>query len=140
MIGDYFLEHKATLATVTSETADTVLRCLVLDALDELIYDGTRVIDNNTALELAIERASLWHRVTLPAINRPNNNDTESLSNAATYKSTPTVHTNPNSNVDANVEGEYGEATGSEKMNNNGEITNDEESYDHPNNNDGDNE
>jgi hypothetical protein len=57
-----------------------MLRCLVLDALDEVMYDGryhdgTRDIDNNSALVLAIERTSCQHKVTLPNIVDPNNND-----------------------------------------------------------------
>ena len=55
-----------------------VLRCLVLDALDEVMYDGryhdgTRDVDNNSALVLAIERTSCQHKVTLPNIVDPNN-------------------------------------------------------------------
>ena len=44
----------------TLRSRDQIWYCaaLVLDALDEVIYDGTRDIDNtkNTSLDLAIER------------------------------------------------------------------------------------
>lgn len=55
MVSAHFLKYKTNIAL---ERSDMVLRCLVLDALDEVIYDGTRDIDNtkNTSLDLSIER------------------------------------------------------------------------------------
>ena len=105
MISDYYLEHKAIFATVKWKTADTVLRCLVLDAIDLSCDMG-----NNIALEIAIKNALHQHQVTLPPINDPNNNDDDS-------------------DVNTNEEGEHGEAMDNRKSNGNGEIANNEESY-----------
>jgi hypothetical protein len=95
---------------IIPEKSGEVLRRLVLSTLD--CVSSTRDMGNNIALEIAIKHASSQHQVTLPNVNDPNNSD---------------------------AEGGHGVAMDNRKSNGNGEIANNEESYDHPSDNKGDN-
>ena len=71
MIGDYFNEHQT---TITFERPYMILRNLVLEAIDKVMY-GKVAMDNISILRSSIVNTSHRHHITLPDINDPNNND-----------------------------------------------------------------